>query len=156
MDQYPFLYNIRHKFSFFRDTFDMMIQNARTLTVRWDISEETMRLAEAVLFESPRDMIKELRIVIKRKNIEAVRTKRITYHKGEWIIGQAAGDAVYRAEYRMVNSMNVSLKLADTEDIYLAENGVSDLKSFQAEDAYTWWEKQFSAYTCYGGGDKER
>lgn len=60
----------------------MIIQNAHTLTVRWEISEETMRLAEAVLFEKPQDMIKELRIVIKRKGIEAVRTKRTSYHKG--------------------------------------------------------------------------
>lgn len=134
----------------------MIIQNAHTLTVRWEISEETMRLAEAVLFEKTQDMIKELRIVIKRKGIEAVRTKRTTYDKGEWTIGQAAGDAVYRAEYRIVNSMNVTLKLADTEDIYLAENGVSDINSFQIEDGHTRWEKQFSAYTCYGRGEKER
>lgn len=134
----------------------MIIQNAHTLTVRWEISEETMRLAEAVLFEKTQDMIKELRVVIKRKGIEAVRTNRTTYDKGEWTIGQAAGDAVYRAEYRIVNSMNVTLKLADTEDIYLAENGVSHINSFQIEDAHTRWEKQFSAYTCYGRGEKER
>ncbi|CAI6280400.1 putative protein YqgL [Bacillus subtilis] len=134
----------------------MIIQNAHTLTVRWEISEETMQLAEAVLFEKTQDMIKELRIVIKRKGIEAVRMKRPTYDKGEWTIGQAAGDAVYRAEYRIVNSMNVTLKLADTEDIYLAENGVSDINSFQIEDGHTRWEKQFSAYTCYGRGEKER
>lgn len=134
----------------------MIIQNAHTLTVRWEISEETMRLAEAVLFEKTQDMIKELRIVIKRKGIEAVRTNRTTYDKGEWTIGQLAGDAVYRAEYRIVNSMNVTLKLADTEDIYLAENGVSDINSFQIEDGHTRWEKQFSAYTCYGRGEKER
>ncbi|MCE0740595.1 hypothetical protein [Bacillus sp. G16] len=156
MDKHPFLYNIRHRLSFFRDTFDMIIQNAHTLTVRWEISEETMRLAEAVLFEKTQDMIKELRIVIKRKGIEAVRTNRTTYDKGEWTIGQLAGDAVYRAEYRIVNSMNVTLKLADTEDIYLAENGVSDINSFQIEDGHTRWEKQFSAYTCYGRGEKER
>ncbi|QYX42053.1 hypothetical protein K1Y82_12485 [Bacillus inaquosorum] len=156
MDKHPFLYNIRHRLSFFRDTFDMIIQNAHTLTVRWEISEETMRLAEAVLFEKTQDMIKELRIVIKRKGIEAVRTNRTTYDKGEWTIGQAAGNAVYRAEYRIVNSMNVTLKLADTEDIYLAENGVSDINSFQIESAHTRWEKQFSAYTCYGRGEKER
>ncbi|AWM17630.1 hypothetical protein MOB40_15450 [Bacillus inaquosorum] len=156
MDKHPFLYNIRHRLSFFRDTFDMIIQNAHTLTVRWEISEETMQLAEAVLFEKTQDMIKELRIVIKRKGIEAVRTNRTTYDKGEWTIGQAAGDAVYRAEYRIVNSMNVTLKLADTEDIYLAENGVSDINSFQIEDGHTRWEKQFSAYTCYGRGEKER
>lgn len=134
----------------------MIIQNAHTLTVRWEISEETMRLAEAVLFEKTQDMIKELRIVIKRKGIEAVRMKRTTYDKGEWTIGQAAGDAVYRAEYRIVNSMNVTLKLAGTEDIYLAENGVSDINSFQVEGGHTRWEKQFSAYTCYGRGEKER
>lgn len=134
----------------------MIIQNAHTLTVRWEISEETMQLAEAVLFEKTQDMIKELRIVIKRKGIKAVRTNRTTYDKGEWTIGQAAGDAVYRAEYRIVNSMNVTLKLADTEDIYLAENGVSDINSFQIEDGHTRWEKQFSAYTCYGRGEKER
>ncbi|MEC1596771.1 hypothetical protein P9D60_04470 [Bacillus spizizenii] len=156
MDKYPFPYNIRHKLSFFRDTFDMIIQNAHTLTVRWEISEETMRLAEAVLFEKPQDTIKELRIVIKRKGVEAVRTKRTSYHKGEWTIGQAAGDAVYRAEYRIVNSMNVSLKLAVTKGIYLAENGISDINSFQSEDAHIRWEKQFSAYTCYGRGEKER
>ncbi|MBU2658184.1 hypothetical protein [Bacillus cabrialesii] len=156
MDKRPFLYNIRHRLSFFRDTFDMIIQNAHTLTVRWEISEETMRLAEAVLFEKPQDMIKELRIVIKRKGIEAVRTKRTTYHKGEWTIRQAAGDAVYRAEYKIVNSMNVSLSLTDTENIYLAENGVSDINSFQHEGATAKWEKQFSAYTCYGRGEKER
>ncbi|NDK00270.1 hypothetical protein ABP2_0602 [Bacillus subtilis subsp. subtilis] len=45
-----------------------------------------MRLAEAVLFEKTQDMIKELRIVIKRKDIEAVRTKRTTYDKGEWTL----------------------------------------------------------------------
>lgn len=156
MDKRPFLYNIRHRLSFFRDSFDMIIQNAHTLTVRWEISEETMRLAEAVLFEKPQDMIKELRIVIKRKGIEAVRTKRTTYHKGEWTIRQAAGDAVYRAEYKIVNSMNVSLILTDTENIYLAENGVSDINSFQNESATAKWEKQFSAYTCYGRGEKER
>lgn len=70
MDKHPFPYNIRHKLSFFRDTFDIIIQNAHTLTVSWEISEETMRLAEAVLFEKTQDMIKELRIVIKRKDIE--------------------------------------------------------------------------------------
>ncbi|AUZ27095.1 hypothetical protein C1T28_01060 [Bacillus subtilis] len=156
MDKRPFLYNIRHRLSFFRDTFDMIIQNAHTLTVRWEISEETMRLAEAMLFEKPQDMIKELRIVIKRKGIEAVRTKRTTYHKGEWTIRQAAGDAVYRAEYKIVNSMNVSLSLIDTENIYLAENGVSDINSFQHEGVTAKWEKQFSAYTCYGRGEKER
>lgn len=156
MDKYPFLYNIRHRLSFFRDTFDMIIQNAHTLTVRWEISEETMRLAEAMLFEKSQDMIKELRVVIKRQGIEAVRTKRTTYDKGEWTMSQAAGDAVYRAEYRMVNAMNVSLKLTDTKDIYLAENGISDIHSFQNEDANTKWEKQFSAYTCYGREEKER
>lgn len=156
MDKRPFLYNIRHRLSFFRDTFDMIIQNAHTLTVHWEISEETMQLAEAMLFEKPQDMIKELRIVIKRKGIDAVRTKRTTYHKGEWTIRQAAGDAVYRVEYKIVNSMNVSLILTDTEDIYLAENGVSDVNSFQNEGATTKWEKQFSAYTCYGRGEKER
>ncbi|MBG9767426.1 hypothetical protein [Bacillus vallismortis] len=156
MDKYPFPYNIRHKLSFFRDTFDMTIQNAHTLTVSWALSEETMQLAEAVLFESPQDMIKELRIVLKRKDIEAVRTIRTAYHKGEWTLGQAAGDAVYRAEYRIVNSMNVSLKLADTGDIYLAENGVSNLNSFQTQNADIRWEKQFSAYTCYGKGEEEQ
>lgn len=115
-----------------------------------------MRLAEAVLFEKPQDMIKELRIVIKRKDIEAVRTKRTTYRKGDWTIGQAAGDAIYRAEYRIVNSLNVSLKLAGTKDIYLAENGIRDINSFQTNDAHIRWEKQFSAYTCYGRGEKER
>ncbi|MCY8598622.1 hypothetical protein MOD80_17310, partial [Bacillus vallismortis] len=70
--------------------------------------------------------------------------------------GQAAGDAVYRAEYRIVNSMNVSLKLADTGDIYLAENGVSNLNSFQTQNADIRWEKQFSAYTCYGKGEEEQ
>ncbi|MER0467333.1 hypothetical protein ABR330_11820 [Bacillus cabrialesii subsp. cabrialesii] len=156
MDKRPFLYNIRHRLSFFRDTFDIIIQNAHTLTVRWKISEETMRLAEAMLFEKPQDMIKELRIVIKRKGIEAVRTKRTTHHKGEWTIRQAPGDAVYRAEYKIVNSMNVSLSLTASEDIYLVENGVSDINSFQNEGANTRWEKQFSAYTCYGRGEKER
>ncbi|CAN2250271.1 hypothetical protein [Bacillus vallismortis] len=156
MDKYPFPYNIRHKLSFFRDTFDMTIQNAHTLTVSWALSEETMQLAEAVLFESPQDMIIELRIVLKRKDIEAVRTIRTAYHKGKWTLGQAAGDAVYRAEYRIVNSMNVSLKLADTGDIYLAENGVSNLNSFQTQNADIRWEKQFSAYTCYGKGEEEQ
>lgn len=156
MDKHPFPYNIRHKLSFFRDTFDMNIQNAHTLTVCWEISEETMRLAEAVLFEKTQDMMKELRIVIKRKDIEAVRTKRTPYDKGEWTIGQAAGDAVYRAEYRMVNSMNVSLKLACTDGIYLEENGIRHINSFQIEEAHTRWEAQFSAYTCYGEGEKER
>ncbi len=156
MDKHPFPYNIRHKLSFFRDTFDMNIQNAHTLTVCWEISEETMRLAEAVLFEKTQDMMKELRIVIKRKDNEAVRTKRTPYDKGEWTIGQAAGDAVYRAEYRMVNSMNVSLKLACTDDIYLEENGIRHINSFQIEEAHTRWEAQFSAYTCYGEGEKER
>ncbi|MCY8205135.1 hypothetical protein MOC09_16170 [Bacillus sp. N12A5] len=156
MDKYPLPYNIRHELSFFRDTFDIAIQNAHTLTVRWEISEETMRLAEAVLFEKPQDMIKELRIVIKRKGIEAVRTKRTTYHKGKWTIGHAAGNAVYRAEYKIINSMNVSLRLANTGDIYLEENGVCEINSFQPGDARSSWEKQFSAYTCYGRGENER
>ncbi len=113
-----------------------------------------MRLAEAVLFEKPQDMIKELRIVIKRKDIEAVRTKRTTYCKGEWTNGLAAGDAI--DEYRIVNSMNVSLKLAGTKDIYFAVNGIRDINSFQTNDAHIRWGKQFSAYTCYGRGEKER
>ncbi|MEC1753961.1 hypothetical protein [Bacillus mojavensis] len=156
MDQHSFPYNIRSGIPFFRDLFDMNIQNSHTLTVRWNLSVETMKLAETVLFEKTPDMIKEIRIFMKRNGIEAVRTKRIKRDKGKWIIVQVPGHALYRAEYRILNSMNVSLKLAETEDTLLAENGVSDINSFRNAEAHTRWEEQFSAYTCYRSEGREK
>lgn len=149
MDKHSFPHNIRSGIPFFRDIFDMNIQNSHTLTVRWNLSVETMKLAETVLFEKAPDMIKEIRIFVKRNGIEAVRTKRIKRDKGKWIIVQVPGNALYRAECRILNSMNVALKLAETEDIFLAENGVSDINSFRNAETHTRWEEQFSAYTCY-------
>lgn len=154
MDKHPVSHTIRNTDPFYRDSFDIMIQHSQTLIVKWNFPAGIIQRTEAVLFEDAQDMVKEISLLMTKGNEKFVYKAHTNLYKGELKFHPAAGDAEYRAEFRVYNSLNVCLKWAETPHVFMKENEGKQMKGFSRFEPCGNWSEQFSAYTSYPAEDK--
>ncbi|AAU24181.1 hypothetical protein SFC27_18890 [Bacillus licheniformis] len=146
----PFQHSIRGDSSFCNDILKITSPDHETVRLSWEISEAALSAAEAVLFENIRDVEKQILLFCVKNGERSARTIHTGAFKGEASVFPAAGNAFYKAEYRIYNSLNMSLAVLSSDCFYLGENGIhSNSSCFQHQDNQQDWTTQFSAYTRY-------
>ncbi|MPQ24627.1 hypothetical protein [Bacillus paralicheniformis] len=146
----PSQHSIRSESSFCNDILKITSPDHETVRLNWEISDAALSAAEAVLFERIRDVEKQILLFCVKNGERSVQTIHTDAFKGEASVFPAAGNAFYKAEYRIYNSLNMSLAVLTSGGFYLGENGIhSNSSSFLYHDNQQDWTTQFSAYTSY-------
>ncbi|MCY8341202.1 hypothetical protein MOC69_07720 [Bacillus haynesii] len=145
----PFQHSIRSESSFCNDILKITSPDHETVRLSWEISDAALSAAEAVLFENIKDVEKQVLLSCVKNGERSVRTIHTSAFKGEASVFPAAGNAFYKAEYRIYNSLNMSLVVLTSDCFYLGENGIHSNSCFLCHDNQQDWTTQFSAYTSY-------
>ncbi|MCY7778314.1 hypothetical protein P9D47_03225 [Bacillus haynesii] len=145
----PFQHSIRSESSFCNDILKITSPDHETVRLRWVISDAALSAAEAVLFENIRDVEKQILLSCVKNGECGIRTIHTGAFKGEASVFPVAGNAFYKAEYRIYNSLNMSLAVLTSDCFYLGENGIHSNSCFLCHDNQQDWTTQFSAYTSY-------
>ena len=145
----PFQHSIRSESSFCNDILKITSPDHETVRLSWEISDAALSAAEAVLFENIKDVEKQVLLSCVKSGERSVRTIHTSAFKGEASVFPAAGNAFYKAEYRIYNSLNMSLAVLTSDCFYLGENGIHSKSCFLCHDNQQDWTTQFSAYTSY-------
>ncbi|MGQ8882231.1 hypothetical protein [Bacillus paralicheniformis] len=145
----PFQHSIRSESLFCNDILKISSPDHETVRLSWEISDAALSAAEAVLFENIKDVEKQVLLFCVKNGERSVRTIHTGAFKGEASVFPAAGNAFYKAEYRIYNSLNMSLAVLTSDCFYLGENGIHSNSCFLCHDNQQDWTTQFSAYTSY-------
>lgn len=145
----PFQHSIRSESLFCNDILKISSPDHETVRLSWEISDAALSAAEAVLFENIKDVEKQILLFCVKNGERSVRTIHTGAFKGEASVFPAAGNAFYKAEYRIYNSLNMSLAVLKSDCFYLGENGIHSNSCFLCHDNQQDWTTQFSAYTSY-------
>ncbi|MEC1261178.1 hypothetical protein P9D34_12065 [Bacillus swezeyi] len=145
----PFQNSIRNDVLFSNDILKIFSEEHEELTLTWELTEASLAAAEAVLFEDIKDVEKQIWLMCIKDGQTKVRTIHTGAFKGEVTVSPALGDAFYKAEYRIYNSLNISLTALASDRFYLKKNRVKSNERFFIQDKRHDWTDQFSAYTGY-------